>query len=186
MKIDTLLEKTEAILKGHFLLSSGLHSDTYIQCSKVLQYPKYAQLLGRKIAKRINFEVDLVASPAIGGIIIGHEVAKALKKPFVFCERNKKGEMELRRNFEINNAEKVLIVEDVVTTGKSTKEVEKVATELGAEVVGYACIVERKRDHGIKTLISLYRIFPKTYEYSNCPLCKRGIPLVKPGSRIFE
>ncbi len=183
MKISTLLEKSKAILKGHFILSSGLHSDTYIQCAQVLKYPHYAELLGKKISKRINFDVDLVVSPAIGGIIIGHEVAKALKKTFVFCERNKYGKMELRRNFVIEPGQKILIVEDVVTTGRSVREVEKIVNQYGAEVVGYACIVERTRQHNIKTLISLYRIFPEIYEPSKCPLCKRGVELVKPGSR---
>ena len=183
MKIETLLEKSEAILKGHFLLSSGLHSDTYIQCAKILQYPKYAELLGKKIAKRISFEVDVVVSPAIGGIIIGHEVAKALKVPFIFCERDEESKMRLRRNFKIENGQRVLIVEDVITTGKSTREVREVVESFEGKVAGYACIVERGREHELFNLISLYRIFPKTYHHEDCPICKRRVPLVKPGSR---
>ena len=186
MEIKTLLKKTGAILKGHFLLSSGLHSDTYIQCSKVLQYPKYAELLGKKLAKNIQFDVDIVVAPAMGGIIIGHEVARSLNKPFMFCERNKYGDMELRRSFEIVPHSKILIVEDVVTTGKSVREVANVVETLGGKVFGYACIVERSEDHSIKDLISLYKIFPKTYDPQECPLCKNGVKLVKPGSRVFK
>jgi orotate phosphoribosyltransferase len=146
-------------------------------------YPNYAELLGKKLAKKINGEIDIVVSPAIGGIIIGHEVAKALKKPFIFCERNEKGEMELRRNFEIKPGQKVLIVEDVVTTGKSTREVGKIVEKFEGEVMDYACIVERGKEHGLPALKYLYRVFPETYNKENCPLCRKGEKLVKPGSR---
>jgi len=180
-----ILKETEAFLQGHFLLSSGLHSDTYIQCAKVLQYPKYAELFGRLIANQINTKIDLVVSPALGGIIIGYEVARALKVPFIFTEREESGDMTLRRGQKIDKGLKVVIVEDVITTGKSSLEVAKVINESEGEVVLFSCIVNRSENAALRDrkIISLVNIKTNIYPPDVCPLCKKGYELVKPGSR---
>jgi orotate phosphoribosyltransferase len=180
-----ILKETEAFLQGHFLLSSGLHSDTYIQCAKVLQYPKYAELFGRLIANQINTKIDLVVSPALGGIIIGYEVARTLKVPFIFTEREESGDMTLRRGQKIDKGLKVVIVEDVITTGKSSLEVAKVVNESEGEVVLFSCIVNRSEKSTLldRKIISLVNIKTNIYTPDVCPLCKKGYELVKPGSR---
>jgi orotate phosphoribosyltransferase len=174
------------VLDGHFLLSSGLHSQRYLQCAKLLQYPHYAEEIGRELAARFSSiqRIDLVVGPALGGMIIAHEVAKALKVRCVFVERYE-GKMTLRRGFKITKGENVLIVEDVVTTGGSIKETMDVIKGFGGKIVGIGVIVDRSGG-GVKfgvPLQSLLVVEIKTYESINCPLCEQGIPLVKPGSR---
>lgn len=184
VKIDIieLMKKTESLLTGHFELSSGLHSNQYFQCAKLLQYPEYAQLAGQEIAKTIDFEVETVLGPALGGLIIGHEVARALNKKSIFTER-KDGEMSLRRGFEINKGEKVLIVEDVITTAKSALEAAKVVESLGGEVVGFACIVDRSQGQTGLKIRSLAQMQPVTFKPVECELCQQGLKAEKPGSR---
>jgi len=184
-KVLEILKDTGAFLKGHFLLSSGLHSDTYIQCAKVLKYPEYSELLGKLIAFKVKSKVDYVVSPALGGIIIGYEVARALKVPFLFAERDEKGNMSLRRDQVINNKSKVLIVEDVITTGKSSLEVAKLVESNGGDVASFACIVNRSSKKVLENreIISLVDIKAATYWPENCPLCSQGLEVVKPGSR---
>ncbi|TDX09628.1 MULTISPECIES: orotate phosphoribosyltransferase [Petrotoga] len=184
-KVLEILKDTGAFLTGHFLLSSGLHSDTYIQCAKGLKYPEYAEFFGKLIAKKIKVKVDYVVSPALGGIIIGYEVARALKVPFLFTERDEKGNMSLRRDQVIINNSKILIVEDVITTGKSTLEVTKLVESSGGVVTSIACIVNRSSKKVLESreIISLVNIKAATYSLEKCPLCFQGLELVKPGSR---
>lgn len=185
MDIMNVLLNTKALLKGHFLLSSGLHSDTYVQCAQVLKYPTYAEKFGKELANKINDDVEIVVSPAMGGIIIGHEVARALKVPFIFTERNEDSDMIFRRNFNIEKNQKVLIVEDVITTGKSTKEVVNLVEEKGGIVVNTACIINRSNGVKIndKEPIYLLKVDAKTYTKEECPMCKEGSTPIKPGSR---
>jgi len=184
-KVLEILKDTGAFLTGHFLLSSGLHSDTYIQCAKVLKYPDYSELFGKLIAKKVESKIDYVVSPALGGIIIGYEVARTLKVPFLFAERDEKGNMSLRRDQVIKNNSKILIVEDVITTGKSTLEVAKLVESDGGVVTSFACIVNRSSKEVLENreIISLVNIKAATYSPENCPLCFQGLELVKPGSR---
>ena len=181
-----ILEETGALLNGHFLLSSGLHSNRYVQCAKVLRFPdKAAEVLSVVIPKIETLEIDKVCGPAMGGIIVSYEIGRQLNKESIFTER-KDGEMQLRRGFEINVGDKVLITEDVVTTGKSSVETARLLESLGAQIVGIACIADRRAEN---TEIS-YPVFScieleiETFDPSDCPLCKKNkIPVVKPGSR---
>ena len=177
--------RTGALLEGHFVLTSGLHSTHYLQCALVLQHPAEAEAFGRAIAERFRDErVETVAAPAIGGIVIGHEVARALNARFIWTEREA-GQMTLRRGFSVRAGEAVLVVEDVVTTGGSTRETMQVATAAGGRVVGAASIVDRS--NGSVRLdvpyASLLQIDVASYEPDKCPLCAQGLPVVKPGSR---
>ena len=176
---------TGALLEGHFQLSSGLHSTVYLQCALVLQFPERADAFGRAIAERFQDQgIQLVASPAIGGIVIGHEVARALGARFVWTERDA-GEMTLRRGFTIAPGEKTLIVEDVITTGGSTRETIEAVRTAGADVVGAASIIDRSggsADVGVP-LSSLASLRVLSVESSVCDACKLGEPVVKPGSR---
>ncbi len=182
-----ILKKTGAILDGHFLLSSGMHSDGYIQCARILQYPSYATQVIKLIADKVRYlEIDLVVGPALGGIIVAYELGRQLDKKAMFAER-KEGIMQLRRGFIIKPGEKVLITEDVVTTGKSTMEVKELVEKRGAEVIGVACIVDR-RSKEYSLPLPLYSALPmniKTYSPEECPLCRRGVPLENPGSRFI-
>jgi orotate phosphoribosyltransferase len=182
-----ILKKTEAILGGHFLLSSGIHSDGYIQCARILQYPSYATQVIKLIADKVrHLEIDIVVGPALGGIIVAYELGRQLDKKAMFAER-KEGIMQLRRGFVIKPGEKVLITEDVVTTGKSTMEVKELVEKRGAEVIGVACIVDR-RSKEYSLPLPLYSALPmniKTYSPEECPLCRRGVPLENPGSRFI-
>lgn len=182
-----ILKKTGAILDGHFLLSSGMHSDGYIQCARILQYPSYATQVIKLIADKVRYlEIDLVVGPALGGIIVAYELGRQLDKKAMFAER-KEGIMQLRRGFVIKPGEKVLITEDVVTTGKSTMEVKELVEKRGAEVIGVACIVDR-RSKEYSLPLPLYSALPmniKTYSPEECPLCRRGVPLENPGSRFI-
>jgi orotate phosphoribosyltransferase len=177
---------TGALLEGHFQLSSGLHSTIYLQCALVLQFPERAEAFGRAIAEKFQGQgIQLVASPAIGGIVIGHEVARALGARFIWTEREA-GEMTLRRGFTIAPGEKTLIVEDVITTGGSTRETIDAVRRAGADVVGAASIIDRSggsADVGVP-LTSLASLRVLSVESSACDACKLGEPVVKPGSRI--
>ena len=190
LDITKILKKTGALLEGHFELSSGLHSAAYVQCAQVLQHPELAEKLGRLLAEQFRDKrIEVVVSPALGGVVIGHEVARVLGTRAVFAEReslqNGSRKMTLRRGFRIDRGEKVLVVEDVVTTGGSTKEIMDIVREAGGDIVGVGSLIDRslgKADFGVyaNTLLSLDI---ETYCPENCPLCRQGIPLVKPGSR---
>jgi len=175
----------DALLDGHFLLSSGLHSPTYLQCALALQYPSDASAYGRVIAEKfVAQNVDAIASPAIGGLVIGYAVAQALNVRFLWTERQD-GAMKLRRGFTVKPNERIVIVEDVITTGGSTRETINVLKQAAANVVGAACIIDRSNgnaDVGVP-LIALVCIDVPTYTPENCPLCKDGSQPVKPGSR---
>lgn len=180
-----LFRKSEALLEGHFRLTSGLHSPQYFQCAKVLQYPNYAELFCAEIAHIfLDKKVDCVISPAIGGIVAGQEVARLLGVRSIFAERVE-NKMTLRRGFEINPGERILAVEDVVTTGGSVKEVIEHAKFLGADVIGAAFIVDRSGGNA-KFNVPVYSVFQMdvvTFQPNECPLCKQGIEILKPGSR---
>ena len=176
---------TGALLEGHFQLSSGLHSTVYLQCALVLQFPERAEAFGRAIAEVFQGQgIELIASPAIGGIVIGHEVPRALGARFVWTEREA-GQMTLRRGFTIAPGEKTLIVEDVITTGGSTRDTIEAVRKAGANVVGAASIIDRSggsADVGVP-LSSLASLRVLSVESSVCDACKLGEPVVKPGSR---
>lgn len=167
-------------------MTSGLHSPEYLQCAKVLQYPDYAERFAREIHEQFgDLKVDLVCAPAMGGLIIGHEVARAFQVRFIFTERDSEGKMTLRRGFAVTPGERVVIVEDVITTGGSTREVVELLRSLGAEVVAAASIMDRSggaADVGVPR-VALGTLRVQAYQPESCPLCAQGIPLVKPGSR---
>ena len=183
--------ETGAYLRGHFLLTSGLHSPEYLQCALVLQYPRHAEHFGRLLANEFRrveptLNVAVVAAPAIGGLIIGHEVARALGARFVFTERDAgSGKMVLRRGFAVEPGETAVVVEDVVTTGGSSREVIEILRNAGARVIGAGSIIDRS---GGAVDLGLPRVALKTlqvvsYREDECPLCRAGSPVVKPGSR---
>jgi len=184
-KVEEILAQSEALLTGHFLLSSGRHGEKYMQCAKVLQYPNHTEYLAQVIAEGFKDDnVEIVLAPAMGGIIIGYELARALGAKSIFSEREN-GIMTLRRGFEIPKGARVVIAEDVVTTGKSTKEVIAITIACEAELVGVCSIVDRtggEIDFGVK-YVSAYAKEIISYTPEACPLCKAGIPIVKPGSR---
>ena len=181
-----LYRRTGAYLEGHFRLSSGLHSPGYMQSALVLQHPADAASLGAGIAAYVeSFRPTVVLSPALGGVIIGHEVARALAVRAIFAERAGGTALTLRRGFTLTPADRVLVVEDVFTTGKLTRETMDVARQTGADVVGAAAIVDRSGgtiDFGVPSY-ALVSLAVPTYEPDKCPLCADGIPVVKPGSR---
>ncbi len=180
--IDILI-KTESLLKGHFELSSGLHSNQYFQCAKLLQYPEHAEKVGKRIAELFNpNNIDIVLGPAIGGLIIGYETARALGKRSIFTER-KDGTMSLRRGFNINKGDKILIVEDVITTAKTTKETIEIIKEYGGKIAGIGCIVDRSKGETGLDIKSLIQIDPEIFTKEKCPMCKAGQSIEKPGSR---
>ena len=188
MNADQVIDQfraTGALLEGHFQLSSGLHSTVYLQCALVLQFPERAESFGRALAEKFQGQgIELVASPAIGGIVIGHEVARSLGARFIWTEREA-GQMTLRRGFTIAPGEKTLIVEDVITTGGSTRETIDAVRKAGADVVGAASIIDRSggsADVGVP-LTSLASLRVLSVESSACDACKLGEPVVKPGSR---
>ncbi|KPK49971.1 MAG: hypothetical protein AMK72_03285 [Planctomycetes bacterium SM23_25] len=178
--------KAGALLEGHFLLSSGMHSPTYLQCALVLQDPGRAERLCGELARKFaRADVQTVVGPAVGGIVVAHEVARALGAKALFAERED-GRMTLRRGFAVEAGERVLLAEDVVTTGGSLREVQEMVAAAGADVVGVASLVDRTsgRDPGFgMPLVSLVAIDVPAYEAGDCPLCRDGLPLVKPGSR---
>ena len=176
---------TGALLEGHFQLSSGLHSTVYLQCALVLQFPEKAEAFGRAIAEKFAGQgIQLVASPAIGGIVIGHEVARALGARFIWTEREA-GQMTLRRGFSVSPGEKTLVVEDVVTTGGSTLDTIEALKKAGADVIAAASIIDRSAgsaDVGVP-LTALASLKVLSVEAAVCDACKLGEPVVKPGSR---
>jgi orotate phosphoribosyltransferase len=181
----TLFRRAGALLEGHFRLSSGLHSSGYLQSALVLQRPGDASLLGAALAARVtSWRPDVVLSPALGGVIIGHEVGRALAVRALFAERDD-GRLTLRRGFSLSRGERVLVVEDVVTTGESTRETIDVAISAAAHVVGAAALIDRSGGTAQLSvaLEVLARLSLPTYEPSTCPLCAKGMPIIKPGSR---
>ncbi len=184
-----LLEDAGAMRKGHFELSSGRHSDTYIQCALVLQFPKQAEELGRALAAEFHdLRVGCVASPALGGVILGHEVARALGARAVFVERDALGQMTLRRGFDLESGERVLVVEDVWTTGGSTRETIGVIEQAGGEVVAAGALINRSGellDLEVRAE-ALLDIDVQNYEPEECPLCRAGGAAVRPGSRFLR
>ncbi|MEK7388868.1 MAG: orotate phosphoribosyltransferase [Elusimicrobiota bacterium] len=185
MNIESLFVDHGALLKGHFLLSSGLHSDRYLQCALVLAQPSLAETLGKELASRCARKPDLVLSPAMGGLIIGQEVARALGVRHFFTERVD-GAMVLRRGFSLRASDSVLVVEDVVTTGKSTKEVFAVVRAAGARVAGALSLVDRSEGKSdLQAPYScLWTVSIPTWKPEDCPPCRAGVPVVKPGSRM--
>lgn len=184
-QILEIFKETKALLEGHFLLTSGLHSPQYFQCARVLQFPKYLHLFAGEIARHFEYnDVEVVLSPAIGGIVVGTEVGRMLGARTIFAERVN-GVMELRRGFEIKPNERVLVVEDVVTTGGSTNEVVEIVRQAKGIVVGVSCIVDRsngKARFDAKSF-SVLQMEVVTYPPDQCPLCAEGSVAVKPGSR---
>jgi len=186
-----LFYQTGAYLRGHFRLTSGLHSPEYLQCALVLQYPEHAGRLGARLGEALaallgpEAAVEVVGSPALGGIIIGHEVARALGARCVFAERDASGNMNLRRGFTVTPGERAVVVEDVVTTGGSTREVVEVFRAAGAQVLAAASIIDRsggQADVGVPR-VSLATLHVVSYPPEECPLCQEGVPVTKPGSR---
>lgn len=183
--VMSVFEETGALLNGHFLLTSGLHSPNYLQCAKVLQHTRHAETLGRGLAERFRDSgAQVVVAPAIGGIVIGHEVARALGVRSIFTEREG-GRMLLRRGFEITPGERALVVEDVITTGGSTRETIDAVRAAGGEVVGAGSIIDRSggaADVGVPR-VALATLSVVTFDPASCPLCEGGTPAIKPGSR---
>jgi orotate phosphoribosyltransferase len=193
-EILNIFKKSGALLTGHFLLTSRRHSDRYFQCAKVLQYPEYTELLCNMIVENFKkFEIDTIIAPAIGGLVVGQEVARQLNKRFIFAERpasqgeeNKK--LSLRRGFTLDENEKVLVCEDVVTTGGSVFEAIDIVKSNNAKVVGIGYIVDRSNgnvDFGFNQFSTL-KLEVVTYQPDECPLCREDIELVKPGSRKIK
>jgi orotate phosphoribosyltransferase len=184
--VHSLLRETEALLTGHFRLSSGLHSENYVQCARLLEHPRHARAIGEALGSRLQaLAPRRIVAPALGGVIIGYTVAEALGIPFVFTER-KEGAMTLRRGFRIDAGERIVIVEDVVTTGKSTRETADVIAAHGGTIAGFASILNRSGqqnpfDAPYESLLALRF---ETWPESGCPLCKQGIALDAPGSRF--
>lgn len=181
----TIFEQTGALLEGHFQLTSGLHSSRYLQCALVLQYPEHAEFVGRALAAKFSDDrVDAVVAPAIGGIIMAHETARAIGVRALFTERES-GVMTLRRGFRLTRGERVLVVEDVVTTGGSTRETIEAVINADGVVIGAGSMVDRSGgtvDVGVRWQ-SLLTLEVAAYDPSECPLCKEGVPPIKPGSR---
>jgi len=183
-----ILKRTDALLDGHFVLSSGLHSSKYIQCAKLLSFPYLAKSICYSLSKKIskNFKnIDLILSPAMGGIIIGYEIGRILKKEAIFCERVN-GKFKIRRGFKIKKGSKVLIIEDVITTGKSSLECTKLLKKSKAKLVGFACIIDRSNKKTLKInqkIISQMKINVPTYKKNKLPNFLKSIPITKPGSR---
>ena len=186
-----ILKKTNALLEGHFILSSGLHSSKYIQCAKLLSFPYLAEEICKSLASQIKKEykkIDLILAPAMGGIIIGYEIGRLLKKETIFCERVK-GNFTLRRGFSINKGAKVLIIEDVITTGKSSLECVKLIKKANAKLLGFASIIDRssKKSLKIKTkIISHLKIDVPVYSSKKLPEILKSVPITTPGSRFIK
>jgi orotate phosphoribosyltransferase len=184
-RVLDLFEQTGAWLQGHFRLSSGLHSSGYLQSALVLKHPEHAEDLGRRLAAMLPGDIDFVISPALGGMIIGHEVARALKKPFLFTERDADRKMALRRGFALRPGSRAIVIEDVITTGGSTKEVIDILRAADVIPVGAGSIIDRSggtADVGIPR-VALETLTVPTFAPEECPLCAAGQTVVKPGSR---
>jgi orotate phosphoribosyltransferase len=185
MVIEQLLH-SEALLEGHFLLSSGKHSNRYCQCAKLLQYPdRAAKVLAVVVDKLKDTPVDIVVGPAMGGIIVAYELGRQLGVPALFTERED-GKMTLRRGFEVHSGQRVLITEDVVTTGKSSIETIDALKQYGVEIAGIACIANRSKEDIGYPVFDAIKLDIESWEPENCPLCKQGTPVVKPGSRVIK
>lgn len=184
--IESLLRERRALLSGHFLLSSGLHSGQYIQCARLFENSRDGERIGAALARLAPPAAQVVVSPALGGILPGYETARALGTPFLFTERSG-GEMELRREFRVEPGQKALIVEDVLTTGRSTREVAETVSLRGAVPIGVLSVIDRGggKDTGLPAR-SLLSLPLETFAPENCPLCARGLPLEKPGSRAMS
>ena len=186
-----VLKKTEALKEGHFILSSGLHSSHYVQCAKLLSFPDKAKVICNSLASKIKKKfkkIDLILAPAMGGIIIGYEIGKILKKETIFCERVD-GKFKLRRGFKIKKNSKVLIIEDVITTGKSSLECVKLINKSKAISIGFACIIDRSDKNKIKIkkkIVSQLKLNIPTYKKNNLPTYLKKIPVVSPGSRRIK
>ena len=186
-----ILKKTNSLLEGHFILSSGLHSPKYIQCAKLMSFPHLAEKICKSLANKIkkNFKkIDLILAPAMGGIIIGYEIGRILKKETIFCERVS-GKFNLRRGFKIKKGSRVLIVEDVITTGKSSMECVKLIKKNNAKLLGFASIINRsnKKDLKIKRkIISQLKIEVPSYKRTNLPSDLKLLPITTPGSRFIK
>ena len=187
-----VLKKTKALLEGHFVLSSGLHSPQYVQCAKLLSYPKksekFCKSLSTKIKKKFK-KIDIILSPAMGGIVIGYIVGNLLNKETIFCERVN-GKFTLRRGFSIKKNSKVLIVEDVITTGKSSLECARLVKKFKSKVVGYACLINRSSKPSLKikdkNIVSQIKLEIPTYKKNDLPIELKKIPITKPGSRYLK
>ena len=182
-----ILQETEALIEGHFILSSGLHSPQYVQCAQLLSKPNKAEKICSSLAEKIKSsfkEFDLILSPAMGGVIIGYEIGKILKKETIFSERVD-GEFKLRRDFKIKKDSKVLIIEDVITTGKSSLECSKLVEKAKAHIIGFACIIDRSKGNSLlkKKIVSQLELDIPTYTKDNLPLSLSSIEAIKPGSR---
>ena len=186
-----ILKKTDALLEGHFILSSGLHSSRYVQCAKLLSFPHLAEKICKSLARKVKKKfkkIDLILAPALGGIVIGYEIGRILKKETIFCERIK-GKFILRRGFKIKKGSKVLIMEDVITTGKSSMECVKLIEKNEAKLIGFACLIDRssKKDLKIKRkIISHLKISVPTFKRNKLPESLKIIPVTKPGSRFIK
>jgi orotate phosphoribosyltransferase len=186
-----ILKKTNALLEGHFVLSSGLHSTKYIQCAKLLSHPHKAELICKSLAKKIKKKfknIDLILAPAMGGIIIGYEIGKLLKKETIFCERIN-GKFCLRRGFFIRKKSRVLIIEDVITTGKSSMECVKLINKARATVVGFASLIDRSTKKTLKIkkkIVSHLKIEVPTFKHNQLPKNLKSIPVSTPGSRFIK
>jgi len=184
-----IMEEARALLTGHFKLSSGRHSERYLQCAQALQHPDKARRLGQALAEKckaaVGGKIDAVASPAVGGLVIGQEVAAGLDVRHVFSERGADGKMSFRRGFKVAPGENILVVDDVLTTGLSFREVSALVEAEGGRVAGLAAVAERGAgDKGFTApRVALLRLDFKDYDPNDCPLCKKGLPLEKPGSR---
>ena len=186
--LEQQLLQEHALLRGHFRLSSGLHSDTYVQCARFLRRPELAEAAAAALAAQVRaggLRPDTVVGPAMGGVVMGYELARQLGVPGIFTERDETGQMTLRRGFTIGPGEKILIAEDVVTTGKSTNEVARLLTGLGAEILGVASLIDRTGGQAALNFpnFALLPVAAATYDPADCPLCRAGVPVVKPGSR---
>ena len=182
-----ILKETNALLEGHFVLSSGLHSDKYVQCAQLLSKPNKAKEICLSLAEKIkeNFKsIDLIVSPAMGGVVIGYEIGRILDKETIFAERVN-GKFELRRGFKIKKDQKILIVEDVITTGKSSLECADMISKLNGKVIGYACIIDRSNDKSLikKSFVSQIKIEIPTYNKDELPDHLKKLNPIKPGSR---
>ena len=186
-----ILKKTNALLEGHFVLSSGLHSSKYIQCAKLLSFPNLADKICKSLANKIKKKfkkIDLILAPAMGGVIIGYEIGKLLKKETIFCERVN-GQFTLRRGFNIKKGTRVLIIEDVITTGKSSLECVKLIKESKAKLIGFASIIDRSTKQSLKIksrITSHLKIDVPTFKANNLPLELKSIPITTPGSRFIK
>lgn len=179
--VRAALDSVNAVLRGHFVLSSGLHSDTYVQCAKIFENPAVAEKLCRELGARCE-KVSAVVGPAYGGIILAYELARHLGARALFVERAD-GKFDLRRGFAISRGEKILVSEDVVTTGGSALEAVDLVRALGGDVVGIASIIDRRGKPTDMKLTSLLKIEASTWPAADCPLCAKGVPTAKPGSR---